>query len=603
MSRRTDHRVTEVSRHETVSVASAASSARVKDRGECHHPAHAQQVAAPLDRGLAFRPEHGYVQVRERCHWTHLTLPPAGGQGGPRAAWRAAEPPRSRAAVIDRTAAGCYIRRRFAHHGGVAQMVEHAAHIRSVKGSSPLAARRHHRDGQGTGSTACPRPAIAGLALHFLPAVIRCATLCAGERPRAMQMIPQDPPQRQIRVLAADDDEANLVVLGALLRADGHRVFLARSGAECIDIARKVLPDIILLDVEMPGMGSVRDGSRARGPRADEDHPHRHGDGPGPTTGTGSGALRAGAVDFLTRPVQPEELTAKVRSLARLKAYGDDMKRQRTELLAEVAGKSEQLKAALESFSRFVPREFLRCLSKKSIVDIALGDQVLADMAILFSDIRSFTALSEKMSPQQNFNFLNSYLKRMNPFIWENDGFIDKYIGDAIMALFPSGAASALNAAIAMLAYIPEYNAQRASLGYEPIRIGIGIHAGSVMLGIIGHERFLQGTVISDAVNLASRLEELTKVYGVSLVVSNTVLFGLADPNRYHYRFLDRVRVKGKVELVSVYEVYDGDPPLLVDQKDRTRELFQKGVFEYHAGNFQEAMQLFESSRMPALTR
>ena len=203
------------------------------------------------------------------------------------------------------------------------------------------------------------------------------------------------------------------------------------------------------------------------------------------------------------------------------------------------------------------------------------------------------------MSPQENFSFLNSYLKRMNPFIWENDGFIDKYIGDGIMALFPSGAASALNAAIAMLSHIPVYNAQRASVGYQPIRIGIGIHSGSVMLGIIGCERFLQGTVISDAVNLASRMEELTKVYGVSLVVSNTVLFGLTDPNRYHYRFLDRVTVKGKVELVSVYEVYDGDPPLLVDQKDRTRELFQKGVFEYHAGNFQGAMRLFESARNP----
>jgi two-component system sensor histidine kinase ChiS len=182
----------------------------------------------------------------------------------------------------------------------------------------------------------------------------------------------------------------------------------------------------------------------------------------------------------------------------------------------------------------------------------------------------------------------------MNPFIWENEGFIDKYIGDGIMALFPRGPAPALNAAIAMLAHIPVYNAQRARLGYAPIRIGIGIHAGTVILGIIGHERFLQGTVISDAVNLASRLEGLTKTYGVSLVVSSDVLSGLSDPNRYAYRFLDRVTVKGKQRLVSVYEVFDGDPAEIAAQKSATREVFEKGVFAYHTGRFAEARQLFE---------
>jgi two-component system sensor histidine kinase ChiS len=117
------------------------------------------------------------------------------------------------------------------------------------------------------------------------------------------------------------------------------------------------------------------------------------------------------------------------------------------------------------------------------------------------------------------------------------------------------------------------------------------------MLGVIGHERFMQGTVISDAVNLASRLQGLTKVYGVSLIVSNHVLFGLDDPNRYGYRFLDKVKVKGKEESVSVYEVFDADPPELVEQKKRTREAFEKGVYEYHAGNFTSAYELFSGNR------
>ncbi len=400
----------------------------------------------------------------------------------------------------------------------------------------------------------------------------------------------------QISVLAVDDDEGIRTVLGAILHAAGYRVTLARSGEEAIRVARNEHPDVILLDVEMPGLNGYQTAAALSGSEETRSIPIMV------LTALSAvedrlRALKAGAVDFLSKPVDPDLLTHKVESLARLKAYHDDMKRQRTELLAEVAGKSGQLQEALDSFARFVPREFLRCLSKKSILDIALGDQVLTDMAILFSDIRSFTSLSEKMTPRQIFKFLNSYLERMNPFIWENDGFIDKYIGDGIMALFPSGAEAALKAAIAMLSHIPLYNAQRASFGYDPIRVGIGVHAGPVMLGVIGHERFMQGTVMSDSVNLASRLEGLTKVYGVSLVVSSHVLFGLDDPNRYGYRFLDQVRVKGKEELVSVYEVFDGDPPDTIERKRKTRETFEKGVYEYHTGNFAAAFGLLESIR------
>ena len=111
-------------------------------------------------------------------------------------------------------------------------------------------------------------------------------------------------------------------------------------------------------------------------------------------------ALKAGAVDFFTKPLSAAELVAKVGSLSRLKAYHDEAQKQREDLLAEVAGKTGQLEVGLQAFSRFVPREFLTCLSKKSIVDVSLGDQLQADMAILFADIRSFTTMSEKMTPR-----------------------------------------------------------------------------------------------------------------------------------------------------------------------------------------------------------
>jgi class 3 adenylate cyclase/CheY-like chemotaxis protein len=395
------------------------------------------------------------------------------------------------------------------------------------------------------------------------------------------------------RVLIVDDDAQIREILSLMLDAAGYRVLRAASGEECVDIAIAQLPEVILLDVHLPGM----DGNATAAMLAK--HAKTRNIPIVMMTGLmeevdWSAALKAGAVDFLTKPLSAEELVAKVGSLVRLKAYHDEAQSHREELLAEVAGRAGQLEAALEAFSRFVPREFLTCLAKKSILEVSLGDQVQADMAILFADIRSFTALSEKMTPRENFGFLNSYLGRMNPCIWENGGYIDKYIGDAIMALFPTGPGGALDAAIAMLRQIPVYNTHRARFGYEPIKIGIGVHAGAVMLGIIGHERFMQGTVISDAVNLAARLEALTKTYGVSLVISSQVLSGLHDPNRFHYRFLDSVRLKGKTGTVPVYEVFDADPPALAEKKMRIRQDFERGVYEFHAGNYAAASSLFE---------
>ncbi len=397
---------------------------------------------------------------------------------------------------------------------------------------------------------------------------------------------------RAARVLVVDDDPQIVEVMTLFLANAGYEILSAGSGEECIRVARAQRPEVILLDVQMPGRDGYATASVLAQDEATRSIPIVMVTG---LMGDGDRvkALKAGAVDFLVKPVKPEELLAKVGSLARLKAYHDESQISREALTAEVAGKTGQLEKALAAFSRFVPREFLVCLSKKSILEVSLGDQVQAQMAILFADIRSFTSLSEKMTPKENFSFLNSYLGRMNPFIWENGGYIDKYIGDAIMALFPSGAEAALDAAIAMLRYIPLYNSHRASFGYVPVQIGIGVNSGSVMLGIIGHERFMQGTVISDAVNLSSRLQELTKLYGVSLIISNTVLFGLKDPNRYRYRFLDNVRVKGKKEAVAVYEVFDADPPELIDFKVRIRETFEKGVYEYHAGNFEAAARMF----------
>jgi len=235
------------------------------------------------------------------------------------------------------------------------------------------------------------------------------------------------------------------------------------------------------------------------------------------------------------------------------------------------------LKETNMSIERFVPRAFLAMIGKPSIVTVMLGDNKRQDMTVLFSDIRNFTTLSEKMTPSENFAFINSYLERMGPVIRDHNGFIDKYIGDAIMALFED-ADDALRASLAMLETLERFNADRRSAGLEPVGIGIGLNTGALMMGTIGEKHRMDGTVISDAVNLASRVESLTKTYRVGLLISQHTYDRLADPKAYDIRPIDVVVVKGKTRPVTLYEVFQRNDPAERAAKERTRDLLLSGV-------------------------
>ncbi|MBD2016909.1 PAS domain S-box protein [Microcoleus sp. FACHB-53] len=273
-------------------------------------------------------------------------------------------------------------------------------------------------------------------------------------------------------------------------------------------------------------------------------------------------------------------------------AFQDITERQKAE--AERLKFTSELFQLNHAFSRFVPRQFLQFLDKESIVDVQLGDHVQKEMSVLFADIRDFTTLSESMTPEENFTFINAYLSRMEPAILENQGFIDKYMGDGIMALFNKGADNALKAAISMLQRLAEYNKGRAKAGYIPIRVGIGINTGSLMLGTVGGYSRMDSTVISDTVNLASRIEGLTKEYGVSLLISHDTFSQLHDANQYAFRLIDRVKVKGKLAAVSVYEVFEADPPKIRESKLATKTAFEEALLLYNLHSFKSASQLFE---------
>ncbi len=248
----------------------------------------------------------------------------------------------------------------------------------------------------------------------------------------------------------------------------------------------------------------------------------------------------------------------------------------------------------LNSMRRFVPFEFLNFLDKKSITEISLGDQVNQEMTVFFSDIRSFTKLSESMTPHQTFNFINSYLKRMGPLIRENKGFIDKYIGDSIMAIFPTDPDYALLAGIHIKKELILYNQQRTSYGYKPIGIGVGIHTGNLMLGTIGESQRMDTTVIADSVNLASRVEGLTKFYGVTTLITETTKSKLKNASQFNMRFIGLVQVVGKEESVGIYEVFDGDDEKNFEFKKRITPQFEEAMQYYIEGKLKDSHRLFK---------
>jgi len=253
----------------------------------------------------------------------------------------------------------------------------------------------------------------------------------------------------------------------------------------------------------------------------------------------------------------------------------------------------EMMSRTNEAYNRFVPHEFLAYLKKENIIDVQLNDNVETQMTVLFSDIRSFTDLSEDMTPEENFKFVNDYLTVMGPIVRRNNGFIDKYIGDAIMALFDS-VDDAMAATVEMLKALEIYNLGHTKTHGKPLGIGLGLHKGKVRLGTIGESGRMDGTVISDAVNLASRIEGLTKFYGVQCLISETVYHSLSEPESQLIRYMDKVKVKGKSVPVNIYEVYSANPPKILTKKRLIQETFEEATRLFAVREFAKAKILFE---------
>ncbi|WP_407396698.1 adenylate/guanylate cyclase domain-containing protein [Treponema sp.] len=267
------------------------------------------------------------------------------------------------------------------------------------------------------------------------------------------------------------------------------------------------------------------------------------------------------------------------------------------------------------AFSRFLPPKVIeRIVEGDTSVTSSVGEQ--RKVAILMADIRGFTAIAEINQPDKVVTFLNQYFSLMGNIIRKHGGTIDKFMGDEIMALFgvpesyKYNGYRAANAAAEMLKEIEKIDTSSLLIPDNlPFKVGIGIHYGLPIAGTIGSEDKKEYTVIGDDVNLASRIEDLTKLYGTSILITDAVKkdiesaeadmeFGryLAKHESYNLRYLDNVKVKGKSIPVQIFELYNNKDKY----SENFNENFSKGLYQYLVGNFNGAQDYLRIAKVLA---
>lgn len=247
-----------------------------------------------------------------------------------------------------------------------------------------------------------------------------------------------------------------------------------------------------------------------------------------------------------------------------------------------------------EAYKKFIPYDILKLLNRDSIIDVKLGDQVSKDMIVLFVDVRDYSTLSESLTPEENIALINQLIALMQTPIQKHHGIVNKYLGDGLMALFTTHADDAIQAAVAMLKNVEKLSIQRIMEEKSPIRIGIGIDKGQMMVGTVGTEDRMEQTVVADAVNVASRIEGMNKMYGSTLLISEKTFKDIKDPSKYTIRFMDSVKVKGRKKNVIVYQVFDGECSATIDLYNKTMQDFSEGVLLFREMKFSEALHAFD---------
>ena len=279
--------------------------------------------------------------------------------------------------------------------------------------------------------------------------------------------------------------------------------------------------------------------------------------------------------------------------LAMMFRLGDVLKRFEDAMGNVHIGK-EKLDLMTRTAEKFVPKQFLDILSKREISEMSNGEAVKRDVTLLFSDIQSFTKMSTNMTPEESFQFLSNYLSRTGKIVYRHHGFIDKFIGDAVMGIFGHKPEDAIDCAISVNKFLRLYNLLRTDKEATPVIAGVGINSGPSMIGILGTGDRLESTVISDAVNMAAHVESLTRIYKSAVIITENTRRRLNNPYQYFLRHLDSVVIKGYEHPTDIYEVLDAESQEVRINKIAIKSSYEEALTLFKSGDYIETFNLLK---------
>lgn len=374
--------------------------------------------------------------------------------------------------------------------------------------------------------------------------------------------------QDRYKILCVDDTEDNIDILMNIL-GDDYELTVAMDGETALESVATEIPDIILLDVMMPGIDGYEVCRKLKADTATKDIPVIFLTGKSEVVDETMG-LEIGAVDYITKPISFPILLARLKTHLQLKAEKN---------------KSDDL---IKNILPLAVAEELKTTGKTAPV-------CFKKSAVMFSDLVGFTRISSKMTANELIGELNDLFTAYDDIIEKNDCERIKTIGDAYMAVsglpIPSEsyADNIVLSAVEILTYL---NKRKATSNY-PWTATLGIDLGEVVGGVVGVKKYIYD-IFGSTVNMASRLQLASKIYQVEIMISGSVYDELRHPENFCLREIDLVRVKGEDDIIRLYEVFDCDDVALRDKKNETLNVFTEAVSDYRMGKFTDAIEKFK---------